>query len=265
MARATPRPASIRDIAQRARLTLRAAVLRAAPVPLPLASRLGNALARRGGDRRGRDPADRLALRGGQEGDGPFFGRRAVAGAELLLEHTPELAARRQLLGDVGAADQLALHEDLRNRRPARERGELLADGWIGKDVDRGHGRSGLTQRAQCAVGVAAHDELRRPLHEERHGLVLDQILDALAQLGHSLPFVLIRSSWIVPSRSGSASASFTSRCCSSSERLTNLGLATTTWKWSPPPVRSSTVSSVASGNARSSSTCRESTATKPC
>src|SRR6266516_7815141 len=57
----------------------------------------------------------------------------------------------------------------------------------------------------------------------------------------------------MVPSRSGSASASFTRRCWSSSDRSAKRGLATVTWKWSPPPVRSSTYTSVASGKACSS------------
>src|ERR687887_351456 len=54
----------------------------------------------------------------------------------------------------------------------------------------------------------------------------------------------------MVPSARGSARASFTSRCCSSSGSPLKRGLVTATWKWSPPPVRSSTTSSVASGNA---------------
>src|SRR5919197_1920689 len=54
----------------------------------------------------------------------------------------------------------------------------------------------------------------------------------------------------MVPSARGSARASFTSRCCSRSGSPLKRGLVTATWKWSPPPVRSSTTSSVASGNA---------------
>src|SRR5919197_3071148 len=54
----------------------------------------------------------------------------------------------------------------------------------------------------------------------------------------------------MVPLASGSSRASLTSRCCSRSGGPLNRGLVTATWKWSPPPVRSSTTSSVASGNA---------------
>jgi predicted nucleotidyltransferase len=46
----------------------------------------------------------------------------SVVGAERVRQLALELARRRQLLGDVGAADQLALDEYLRDRRPARER-----------------------------------------------------------------------------------------------------------------------------------------------
>ena len=57
----------------------------------------------------------------------------------------------------------------------------------------------------------------------------------------------------MVPSASGAASASFTRRCCSSNGSPSNRELATVTWKWSPAPVRSSTSSSDASGNASAS------------
>src|ERR671930_2466030 len=54
----------------------------------------------------------------------------------------------------------------------------------------------------------------------------------------------------MVPSASGSPSASCTSRCCPRSGSPLKRGLVTATWKWSPPPVLSSTDSSRASGNA---------------
>src|SRR5439155_6532170 len=129
------------------------------------------------------------------------------------------------------------------------------------QDVHRGDRGTGFPERTQRAVGVPAHHELRRPLHEERHRLVLDHVLDPFGDLAHAVPLVLIRSSWIVPSRSGSASASLTSRCWSRSEIPAKRGLATVTWKWSPPPVRSSTDSSAASGNASRRSDSRRSTA----
>src|SRR5581483_10239745 len=57
----------------------------------------------------------------------PYFhhwlGDVAVARAELRLEDLRQLAGLGQLLRDVGAADQLAADEDLRDRRPAGERG----------------------------------------------------------------------------------------------------------------------------------------------
>src|SRR5581483_11865403 len=68
----------------------------------------------------------------------------------------------------------------------------------------------------------------------------------------------------MVPSRSGSESASFTRRCCSSSGSPAKRLLATVTWKWSPPPVRSSTLSSAASGKAERSRVSSCSAATRP-
>jgi streptomycin 6-kinase len=58
----------------------------------------------------------------------------------------------------------------------------------------------------------------------------------------------------MVPSASGAASALLTRRCWSIRARPENRGLTIVTWKWSPPPVRSITDSSVESGNACSSS-----------
>ena len=55
------------------------------------------------------------------------------------------------------------------------------ADRRIREDVDRRHRRAGLAERPQRTIGVAAHDELRRPLHEHGDGLVLDHILNPLA------------------------------------------------------------------------------------
>ena len=95
---------------------------------------------------------------------------------------------------------------------------------------------------------VAARRPLGRALHEDRDGLVVDHVLDLVAER-HAGPFVVMRSSWIVPSASGAASARLTRRCCSTSESPSNAALATVTWKWSPPPVRSTT-STVPSGNA---------------
>src|SRR5262249_50191337 len=164
-----------------------------------------------------------------------------------------ELTALLELLDDVGAAYELALHKDLRDRRPTGDRRQLLPDRRIRQDVDRRHRRPGATQRLQRTVGVPAHDDRRRALHEEGDVGAVDDFPD-LVGVAHVAPLVSIRSSWIVPSASGVDSASYTRRCCSTSESPVNDGAETTTWKWSPPPVRSMTSSSVASGNAPSSS-----------
>jgi len=57
-----------------------------------------------------------------------LFGAVAVARTELLLEDRAQFAGLRQLLRDVGAADQLALDEHLGDRGPAGDRGEVLAN-----------------------------------------------------------------------------------------------------------------------------------------
>src|SRR5206468_763657 len=138
---------------------------------------------------------------------------RAVPGVTLAqpaAQRFRELPALAQLLDDVGASDELAADEDLGDGRPARERRELLADLRVGEDVDGRHRGAGLAERPERAFRVAAHDERRRALHEEGDGLRGDDLLDLGAKVGHAAPLVLMRSSWIDPSASGSASAAYT-------------------------------------------------------
>src|SRR5215204_1241978 len=135
----------------------------------------------------------RATSRGG-EGDDPLLARVAEALAERFSELALQLSGHGQLLDDVGAADELALDEDLRDSRPAGERRELLAEARIREDVDRGDRRACGAKRAQCALGVAARDEARRSLHEECDGLAFDDLAD-LVPNGHAVPFVLMRSS----------------------------------------------------------------------
>ncbi len=63
---------------------------------------------------------------------------RAVVLGHLHAEQLGQLAVLVHLDHDVAAADQLALHEQLRDRRPARKARELLADARVGQDVQRG-------------------------------------------------------------------------------------------------------------------------------
>src|SRR5579885_948048 len=109
-------------------------------------------------------PARGLRARAAQDVDDALFRGVAIARAELLLENLRQLARLGELLHNVGAADELALDEHLRDRRPAREVREFLPDRGVGKDVHRGDGRARLAERAERAVRVAAHDELRRAL-----------------------------------------------------------------------------------------------------
>src|SRR5258707_204519 len=96
---------------------------------------------------------------------------RLPALAELVADDIREVAALGELLHGVRAADQLAADEPLRDRRPAVELRQLLADPRIGKDVDRRDGRADRAQRLERAHRVPAPDEARRPFHEERDRL----------------------------------------------------------------------------------------------
>src|SRR3954469_25248833 len=67
-------------------------------------------------------------------GDGRRL-RRVVL--RLDGERLGELAGLVHLADDVAAADQLAVDEQLGDRRPVRDRAQLLADARVRKDVDR--------------------------------------------------------------------------------------------------------------------------------
>ena len=131
----------------------------------------------------------------------------AIALAQRVCELALELAGRGQLLDDVRAADELALDEDLRDRRPAGQARQFLAETWVGEDVDGRDGCAGGAERLECPLRVAARDEARCSFHEERYRLGLDDVADLVSER-HVVPFVLMRSSWIEPSASGMASAS---------------------------------------------------------
>src|SRR5829696_6802333 len=151
-----------------------------------------------------REAKKRLAAR---ERERLLVRRGAVVVAERVAQPALEVARRVELLDDVRAADELALDENLRDRRPARELGQLLADLGVRQHVDRRDRRARLAERLERAHRIPAHDELRRSLHEDDDVLGLDDLLDLVAKLAHAVPLVVIRSSWMVPSASGSASA----------------------------------------------------------
>src|SRR6478609_4359254 len=100
------------------------------------------------------------------------------------------------------AAHELAVDEELRDRRPARLGRELLADPGIRQDVDGRELGSRLVQGLDRPGREAAAREVGRALHEEHHPVLRDGLLDLLANLvvrdDHGAS-VLICNAWIVP------------------------------------------------------------------
>ena len=86
-------------------------------------------------------------------------------------EGVSELARLVHLGDDVAATDELAVDEQLRDRRPAGDRRELLADPRIGKDVDRRERLVQRLKRGDRARREAAAGGLRGALHEEDHAV----------------------------------------------------------------------------------------------
>src|SRR3954451_20499464 len=115
---------------------------------------------------------------------------RGGRGGRLDAERLVQLAGLVHLGDDVAAADQLALDEELRDRRPVRQRRQLLPDPRVGQDVDGGERRAGRLQRLDRAHGEAARRHLGRALHEEDDLVVADRLGDRVAEgvlglLGH--------------------------------------------------------------------------------
>src|SRR5690242_10098123 len=122
--------------------------------------------------------------------------------AERLLQ----LAGLVHLHDDVAAADELAVDEQLRDRRPVGKCRELLPNPRIREDVHRG---KGLPKRLQSGdrpcrettgrlVGVA--------LHEENHWVLVDCALNRVAHrvIAHVLSslseaWVWIERAWMRP------------------------------------------------------------------
>src|SRR6478752_10149788 len=97
--------------------------------------------------------------------------------AQCLLE----LPGLVHLGDDVAAADELAVREQLGDRRPVRQRRELLADARVWKDVDGGERDLERLQRPDRAGREAARRRLRGALHEQDHVVLTDRLGDRVA------------------------------------------------------------------------------------
>ena len=128
--------------------------------------------------------------------------RRLRLGGLLDAQRRGQLAGLVHLRDDVAAADQLALDEQLGDRRPVGDRGELLADARVGEDVDGGVLRAEGLEGRRGARGEPAHRPLGRALHEEDDLVVSDRVLDGVADgvLGHVHSALVSRErAWMGP------------------------------------------------------------------
>src|SRR5215467_6124750 len=88
--------------------------------------------------------------------------RRRSSALVRFLHHAAEFAAFVQFERDVAAADQFAVDEKLRERRPVREARKRRTDFWIFQNIDRREIRADRFQRLRGAAGKSAHRKLRR-------------------------------------------------------------------------------------------------------
>ena len=87
--------------------------------------------------------------------------RQGACAADALCEHLGQLARLVHLDDDVTAADELAVGEQLGDRRPVGDRRELLADARVGQHVDRGERRVERLERGDRARREAARGRFR--------------------------------------------------------------------------------------------------------
>src|SRR2546421_2139319 len=92
-----------------------------------------------------------------------------------------QLARLVHLGDDVAAPNELAVDEQLRDRGPVGEARELLTDPWVRQYVDRCKGLTERLKHGDGTSGEPAGGLLRRPLHEQDHGVLGDRALDRLA------------------------------------------------------------------------------------
>ncbi len=101
----------------------------------------------------------------------------------LAAEHLLEFARLVHLHHDVRAADELALHVQLRDGGPVAVFLDALADLLVFQHVHRGHGlgvhAAGL-EDLDGAAREAAHREAGASLHEQQDVVGLDEGVDAL-------------------------------------------------------------------------------------
>jgi len=104
-------------------------------------------------------------------------------GSEQLLQ----LATLEHLHHDVGAANELTLHIELRNRRPIGIFLDAGPDLRVLKDVDRLVLRAETLEDGYSAALKAALGEERGALHEKHDVVPLDDVADAGLRVTHRL------------------------------------------------------------------------------
>jgi hypothetical protein len=89
---------------------------------------------------------------------------------------------------DVAAADELAVDVHLRNRRPAGEFLDSLADFGVFEDVDVLELDAAGLENFRGAVGKSALGECLGAFHEEHHAVLIDDFLDFTVDFTHGTP-----------------------------------------------------------------------------
>src|SRR4051812_24035803 len=141
-----------------------------------------------------------------------WFTEPADRPALLRPQDLLELAVLEHLGDDVAAADQPAVDEELRDRRPLRPAREHDPDARVDQDVARAVVRADVVQDLDHLVREPAARHLGGALHVKEHAVLRDLALDLVEDLllghrdrvGHVISGarVLRASAWMLPSSS---------------------------------------------------------------
>src|SRR5690606_36727440 len=82
-----------------------------------------------------------------------------------VSEQRLQRSIRRHCHNDVAAANQLALDEQLRKGRPARDRRQTFTDKVIRQHIDIGERCTGFFKRGNSGTGKPALGPIRRAFH----------------------------------------------------------------------------------------------------
>src|SRR5690606_29503748 len=131
-----------------------------------------------------------------RENEGSDHRRPLVVSDALLVEELLQLTLLEHLADDVAAADELALHVELRNRRPVAEGLDALTNAHVLKHVHVLVLDAEVVEDLRHLGGETALRKPRRALHEEHDVVGRNRLCDPVVNgllVCHGIPLGSMR------------------------------------------------------------------------